>query len=535
MAVGASFKQGDYLEYTAEATEVSTFQGSANSSAADAAQFRLTLGAPVQIAGVAMFPVSVSGGTHLLGTIDLAPRWHYLGAAGGKLYGSVDGRTVQTVYSPDGALSGFFATRDPAQPATLAVKPFQGDYMSASGIAADSGSSSGGCQMVGDVQVCSDGTSESGVSEFYLDGIGPLGYARVGTSSSNAGGFFSTATVKYTLELTATSLALPAGLTLGRAPTEAAAMAHPRRNALATTHGNSIAVFGRSASGGGTAAEPSEIEFYDPHTAAWSVAGQSPAAMADYAVATIGDSSYFAGSGPFYAYDYSSASWSSPADSPVHSLAGGKSLCGTDADRVIPRSVGLSTWTAADGVERLVMVETEQLPILSFPAGGFGFSCDTETDIFVDVYTPATRSWAPLGTFPVDAAFGVDGLQVAGDRLVLTSGSNAAPIGIDLVLGTAGSDSLSAAPDGRLASAASVDVAGIGQLIGGDISDGAGNVRIDNRQVQAFDAQADTWSAGARLLLGREHAAAVVLGGRVYVLGGAHGGATTGRVESFAP
>jgi hypothetical protein len=528
-AVGVPLKQGDFLEYYARAEESSIVQGSGNSTKQDAAQFRLNLGAPVQRGGVTLFPITISGRTRLLDSIDVAPRWHYLGAAGGKLYGSIDGQSVETVYSPDGALAGFFAQRDPAQPATLTGSTFHGDYLDTSAIAAGNSQSAGGCQVIAGYQICSEDSSSASAYEYFKDGLGPLGFSLSRSSTSSGGGFTTSFTTRYQVELTGTSLAAT-GIEFGNVPHEISAMNHARQNALATVHDGRIFVFGRKAGGTGTATEPSEIEVYDPATQAWSVIGQTPAAMSDYVATVLGDQSYFVGSGPLYAYDHLGSSWSTPvAASPVQNLSDGKDICTAAGRPRVTRNLKLALWTGAGGEQRIVLAEAEQ-----FLVSGSG-TCKDETDFFLNVYTPAAKAWAPLGSFSLPRAFPLDGALISGDQLILSSGSNTAPITVDLVK-LEYDTSRSASPNGRSSSAASVERDGLVQYIGGAVRDSSGKYQEYSRQIEAYDFAADSWALGTQLLLGRERSAAVALGEKIYVLGGAvAGGSVTDRVEAYTP
>jgi hypothetical protein len=534
-AVGAAFKEGDFLEYYARAHESSIVQGSSGSTREDAVQFRLSLGAPVQANGLALFPITITGRTTLLDSIEVAPRWHYLGSAGGKLYGSVDGRNVEAVYSPDGALSGFFVQRDPAQPAALSTRNFTGDYLNASAIAAGNSQSSGGCQVIAGYQICSDDSASASAYEYFKDGVGPLGFGLSRSSSSNGGGFYTSFTTTYEVELTGTSLA-GAGVAFGTVPHEVAAMNHARQHALATVHDGRIFVFGRKAEGSGTEVEPSEIEVYDPATQAWNVIGQTPAAMNDYAATAIGDESYFVGSGPLYAYDHLRSSWSIPLqNSPVLNLSEGKDVVTVAGKPPVTRTLRLAIWTAPEGERRIVLIEVEQFLVLRTSSSGNKVGLP-ETDFFLNVYSPAAKAWAPLGGFSLDKAFPLDGAIVSDDQLILSSGSNAAPVTVDLTQLEYSTDSRTASPNGRSSSAASAAVEGVAQYIGGVVQDNNGHTEDYARQVEAYDSVTDTWTLGTRLLLGRTNSAAVVLDGKVYVLGGLlSDGAVSSRVEAYRP
>lgn len=532
-AIGATFKQGDFLEYYAKAYESSIAQGSSGSTKEDAVQFRISLGAPVQAGSVALFPLTITGRTKLLDSVDVAPRWRFLGSAGGKLYGSMDGQTLEPVYSPDGALSGFFVQRDPAQPAALTTRSFVGDYLKASAIAAGNSQSSGGCQVIAGYQICSDDSASASAYEYFQDGVGPLGFGLSRSSSSNGGGFYTSFTSRYEVELTGTSLAA-SGTTFGKVPQEIAALNHARQRALATVHNGRIFVFGRKAAGAGTEAEPSEIEFYDPTAQAWSVIGQTPATMTDYAVTTLGDRSYFVGSGPLYAYDHLSSSWSTLVQSsPVLNLSEGKAVVTVAGTPPVTRTLKLATWSAADGERRIVLIEAEQFLVSRTTSSG-GKTALPETDFYINVYSPAAKAWSPLGRFSLDSAFPLDGALIDDDQLILSSGSIAAPITVDLTRLEYDHDSRTASPNGRNFSAASVDMDGIAQYIGGLVRDSDGDYQHYARQIEAYDPATDTWTIGTQLLLGRESAAAVVLDGKVYVLGGIlPNGSISNRVEAY--
>jgi hypothetical protein len=202
--VNATFKEGDYLDFYARTESSSVVQGQSGSHTEDATRFRLTLGTPQRVAQTDLFPLSISGRTNV-GGFELAPRWKFIGSLGGKLLGSIDGQTVETIYSPDGTAAGFFATRETAIAAAIEETDFRGDYAEGRVVRMGNAQNSGGCQTIAGVRVCSDDSESISSYEFFKNGIGPFGFRLSRSSTSSGGGFYTSFSSRYAVELVQTS------------------------------------------------------------------------------------------------------------------------------------------------------------------------------------------------------------------------------------------------------------------------------------------------------------------------------------------
>ena len=511
-AISLSLHSGDYLEYYAYAYDAQYAQGSGGSAEEDAATFKLTLGDPVTVGGIRLYPISLSGRSKLLDQFDFAPRWRYLGAADGKLYGSQDGSTVETLYAPDGKFAGFFSERDASTAATLSSQNFDGDYTQGTALRYGTGNSSGGCQTIGGVTVCDEDSQNWSFGESFVDGVGPLGMSLSRQTSYSGGGFYSTYTTRYRVGLLRTSLNTGA-ITLKPGPHEAAPLPGSFAKPLATAHAGKLLVFGDAASASGA---NKRLQSYDPAANAWTDLGEVSASLPDYEVLTIGDTSYFVGAGPTYAYDHGSASWSTPATaSPVLDLSAGLNLVTVSGQPRVARTWKLATWNTASE-QRIVMVQGERYQVSN------GSVARQQTSVLVNVYSPANRSWEPLGTFELSGLYRIDGIAVSGDRLTIAAsgGPSYRPIVVDLAAGEYDADSLAVANGGRTFSATALATDDGLLCIGGSSRDGT-TTATSIRDTARYDAGTDSWSEGVELLRGRSTASAVLLDDRAYVIGGA--------------
>lgn len=510
-AIEAAFKEGDYLDFYVRTESTSIVQGSGSSSTEDAGSFRLTLGSPQQVGGIDLLPIEVAGRTRY-DHVEFAPRWKYLGSSGGKLLGSIDGQTVLTIYSPDGAAAeGFFVARDPAVPADVDAREFTGDYVKASAVGVGNAQNSGGCQTIAGIRICSDDSESASTYEYFKNGIGPVGFRLSRSSSSDGGGFYTSFSSRYSVELIRTSLTADA-ITFDPAPTQAAPMSIARAGALATVHGGKIYVFGRTPTTTG-ATDASAIEVYDPAVDAWTTIGYTPVNLGNYVVATVDDKSYFVGAGPLRVYDHLTSAWSTPNTSnPI--------VSGSPLSLDWKLDVWTTTGATLTGERRLALIQT--------------LWDQTKTSYTVKTYSPTTNAWIDIGTFALSGNVTMDTMNVLGHDAIVTLGQRN-PIRIDLAAKQYEQGELNAATTGRTTSAASAALDGKIHCFGGSGRNSSGNTVSYRRESDIFDVSANTWTATAKLFVGREDAAAVTLNGRIYVLGGrVRGSAATADVEVYS-
>lgn len=507
-AIAATFKEGDYLDFYARTESTSVVQGSGGSRTEDAARFRLTLGAPQRVGQTDLFPLTISGRTHV-GGLELAPRWKFIGATDGKLQGSLDGQTLQTIYAPDGAATGFFAERETAIAAAVDVTDFSGDYASGPVIRVGNAASSGGCQTIAGERVCSDDSESVSSYEFFKEGVGPFGFRLSRSSSSNGGGFFTSFSSRYVVELVETSLAVDQ-MAFDKAPVEGASMDLARENPLATVHGGKIYIFGRPGGAGVDVTGESWIAVYDPAANSWGSSGATPHDLGTYVVTTIGDRSYFVGDGATRVYDHVTTAWSTPnTNNPMQT--GGE------------RAWKLGAWTPAGGQPSLLLVQTI-------------YTSQSGTRFLIKTYSLATNSWTDVGEFTLTGRVLMDTLSVIGDIVTITSGRARSPIRIDLAALEYTDTDMEASPNDRTSSAASVELNGKVYCFGGRGVNSSGAAVSYRRESEYYDTVTDTWTVIPKLLVGREAATAVALDGKLYVIGGrTSNGEKSVRVDVYTP
>jgi hypothetical protein len=512
-AVNVPFEEGDYLEYSVRTESSSIVQGSGSEQDFDAGLLRVTLGAARRIGTVDLFPIVVSG-TTLVGGTEFSPRWKYLGASNGKLLGSIDGQSVQTLYSPTGAsMEGFFTTFDAGTTSDIKQATFAGDYIQTSALQAGVSKSSGGCQIVAGIRVCSDDAESISSGELFKDGIGPLGFRYSTSSTSNGGGFYTSFSTRYEVQLVRTSLDTSA-LTVQEAPGQAASMSVAHADVLATVHGGKIYVFGRSAS---PATTSTDIEVYDPATDRWTIVGTTATSLSGYVVATIDDISYFVGSGPLRAYNHVTSTWSTLTTvNPIGPRAHSGEL---DWKVDVKRNFA--------GQGQIYLAQTERYLLA---VNGVG---QRKTAITLKSYLPGENLWRPVGTYTA-SSFEMDTMNFVADALFLTGGRNVSPIRFDLLVLQATDQGL-ARPADRESSAAFARWNERIYCFGGSGKNSDFESVDYRRESEYFDTSSNSWTAIPKLLLGRAAAAAVVLNGKIYVIGGRIAGNTaTNRVEVYS-
>lgn len=510
-AVNVAFKEGDFLDFYARTESTSVVQGESGSHTEDATRFRLTLGRPQRVAETDLFPLSISGRTIVDG-LELAPRWKFIGSAGGKLLGSLDGQTVETIYSPDGAATGFFATRDIAIAAAIDETDFRGDYVRGHVVRMGNAKNSGGCQVIAGVRVCSDDSESVSSYEYFKNGLGPFGFSLSRSSSSNGGGFYTSFSSQYTVELVQTSLTADQ-ITFNSAPVEAAAMSLARENPLATVHAGKIYVFGRPGGAFTDLTGESAVEAYDPVANAWAHIGNTPYNLEGYVVTTIADKSYFVGNGATRVYDHATTTWSTPNTSnPVASSGSNGGMAWKLGAR--------AHWS---GQPSLLLVETI-------------WDAQSETRFLIKSYSPATNSWTTVGEFSLSGRRLMDTMSVIDDSVFITDGRSRSPLRIDLAALQYTATDMEPSPNNRTSSAASIDLSGKVYCFGGRGVNSSGNAVSYRRESEYYDTAADAWTVAPKLLVGRESATAVALDGKLYVLGGrTRNGQKSARVEMYAP
>lgn len=497
-----ALQQGTYWEFYWEA-ESTTSTASGTSYDNEAGRYTVTLGVPVGVAGTSLYPLVVTGKPGFSGT-DFAPRWTHVGYVNGALVGSTDGETLKTIVNADDAsmVGGGFIANFGSETIGLRSGTYSGSYNTLSAVVASHGSSKGGCESILGTTVCSDSKTTFSETEYYKDGIGPLGLHRAMSYSSTSGNFASDHLITQDVELIRTSLTPTDGSTIHQPPwNEVASLNTPRRQHCGAAYGGKIYIFG-GATANGTLTTSTEI--YDPTTDTWTPGAPLPVTMLDAVAKTVGNKVYLiptAGTA-IRIYDPDSNTW-----------ATGPAMGFNDP------SVDGDIWTDSGGTY-----------IVTATPNGY-----LSNKMQIYEYRPSDHSlWTGTALAPyTDHRWGA--VTVAGNNLYVIGGyrqnysSKVYGNTLRYDLGAATwAQSVGALNTPRYCAKA-VTLDGEVIVLGGE------DVVRELRDVEAYSETTRTWRVLPSMFNARSHFAAVVVNGKVYVVGGVSGGTTLGSVEVYTP
>lgn len=227
-----SLKEGDFWKFRWEWTKRSCAQGSGCSDDAESGEFQVTLGEPSTIDGKEMFEVLISG-THVAdsGSVDFAPAWNFLGSDGPRLLGHRASTSVTIFDATDGEWlgGGFFGRFDQvesnlARSSTVDTQEFASwpGVRTGPAISVVRSDSQSNCEIIEGRRICPNDSSFSiSETQYFRNGVGPLGYNFRSSASFSGGGFFSSSTSEENVALVASSLrgdVIEPTPTLGRPP-----------------------------------------------------------------------------------------------------------------------------------------------------------------------------------------------------------------------------------------------------------------------------------------------------------------------------
>ena len=500
--ITASFKQGTFWEFLWSIESTTSAMGSAPSYSTDSGRYIVTLGVPVTIQNVQVYPLSVTGSTGKAPT-DFKPRWTHIGVSNGMLVGSTDGINIASILdaSKSTMTGGGFITRFSAtETIKVSTGNFSGNYNQLSSINASHSSSDGGCETILGSTICSDSQTTFSETEYYKDGIGPLGLKRSMSYSSSGGGFYSDHSITHVVELIGTSLIPADGTTFKPPPwSEVAPLRTPRSGHIAAEYNNKIYLFG-----GGT----TSVEVYDPVSNTWA-AGATMPDSSSYAVAkTIGSKIYLmpTSANPVLIYDPGLNTWSRGAIET--SLSGDPSMGG-------------DVWTGGTPVDTYILTVTPNgynkgmLKIFAYRAGNntllYGNDLTSYTDHRWGAVTVVGNSLYLIGGYRQDLS------QKVFD--------NTLRYDISAKIWTQGVGKLNV----PRYEAKAVNFNGEAVVLGGE------TVVKELSDVEAYSETTKTWRKLSSMLKARSHFAAVVLNGKIYAIGGMSGGNKLNNVEVYSP
>lgn len=210
-------KQGDFWEFRWEYTDQSCAQGSGCSTGEESGSYRVSLGEPRTISDIEMFAVEVSGSRRADdGSVDLGTNWKFIGSSGTQIVAS-DGFSVVTIFDAlDGEWvgGGFFSRFSNSEThatslSTVQSQPFASwpGVQGGSLISVVRSDSETLCEIIEGRRICPRDESFSiSESQFYQNGVGPMGYSYRLSASFSGGGFFSSSSSEETVALVASSL-----------------------------------------------------------------------------------------------------------------------------------------------------------------------------------------------------------------------------------------------------------------------------------------------------------------------------------------
>jgi hypothetical protein len=482
LAVTAALGQGAYLQFLATTSATSAAVGS-NSTSDDYGLFTLTLGQPMQVAGVSGHAVTVSGKT-LVGGHQFRPAWTFIAQVGTRWVGSADGATLLTLFDPalPAGTTGFFLGATGARQLAAGTGRFDGAYNTYDGVTVADASSDGGCQWVASVEICSASSTTFSQREVLLDGIGPVGFLqRIGYIVG--GSAPQTVQRMLKLELVATSLAARNG-TLVQAPPwrQVAAMPVARFDARAAAVGSRIYLFG------GVSDDPAfdarRVDVFDLPSRSWLRAPDAPRSLSGWLPTVVGSQIALFGGTDGLLFDPGSGRWTATA----RLLASGS-------------ITGVGSRTQPDGSAEVMAIVDPGVSFLQATLAR---------------YRPGSNSWQTLGTFERGQRANYEAVLL-GDSFFLIGGfANGSYISAVSVVDVV---TRQVQRQRALLSDAVVQPA-VGTLGGQIVVAGGYNFGGTRRSVQTIDPATGRVSDGPALLGGLQGATAATANGALVLFGG---------------
>jgi hypothetical protein len=501
--LSASLQQGTYWEFFWTTESTNSAMGSGTTYSTESGRFTVTLGAPATIQSTQLYPLVITGQTGISGT-DFKPRWTHIGYSSGALIGSTNGSSLQTILDASKTSmtgGGFIALFDAAETIDINSGTFTGNYNSLNGIVVSHGTSKGGCESILGNTICSDSQTTFSETEYYKDGVGPIGLKRSMGYSSTGGGFYSDSLITNVVELIGTSLTPSDGSTIKQPPwNEIAPLNAPRKNHMAAVYNGKIYVFGGVTS---SSTFTTSVEIYNPNTNAWTAGASLPVTMMDAVAKTVGSKIYLIPTSgtPIRIYDPNLNSWST-----------GALMAFNDP------SVDGDVWSDATGTY-----------IVNVTPNSGSFS----NVLKVYAYRPSDNNSSFYGTDLTpytDHRWGA--VTIVGNNMYVIGGyRNSSVYGNTLRYDLSTDTWYQAVGALNVArySAKAVTFNGEAVVLGGE------DVVKELRDVEAYSETTKTWSKLPSMLKARSHFAAVVLNNKIYVIGGTSGGNTFGNVEEYTP
>jgi hypothetical protein len=211
-----ALKQGDFWEYKWDFYDHTWAQGSSGHTDTDAGTFRITLGPPKVINNITAYQVLLSGRSRAFNFHDgryerdfFSSKWKYLAMVNGQMLGSTDGATLDVIFdATDGkwAGGGFFVDFPNSKLITAKSGTISNNYISGAAIQTGQSISQTECQIILGIRICGDSSINYNEYEYFMGGIGPVGYYYFNQYSYSGGGFSSGGLLKDNVGLSVSSL-----------------------------------------------------------------------------------------------------------------------------------------------------------------------------------------------------------------------------------------------------------------------------------------------------------------------------------------
>jgi len=500
----ASLQRGSSWEFFWTIEQTTFAQPSTTTYNTNSGRFSITLGSPVTIQGTQAYPLVLTGSTGTAST-DFKPRWTHLAYANGVLLGSTNGSTLQTILDatkPSMTGGGFFVQFGSTESAGINSGTFTGNYNTLSSIVVSHSTSEGGCETILGTTICSDTQTTFSETEYYKDGIGPLGMKRSMSYTSSGGGFYTSTNITHVVELIGTSLTASDGSSIKQPPwNDVAPLITPRKHHMAAVYKGKIYVFGGVTSSG---TFTTSVEIYDPITNTWTAGTSMPETMMDAVAKTVGDKIYLIPTSgtPIRIYDPNSKSWST-----------GALMAFNDP------SVDGDVWSDSSGTYIVNVTpngaSTNMLKVYAYrPSDNslwYGNNLTPYTDHRWGAVTIVGNNLYVIGGYRQYLSSVVYGNTLRYDLATDKWYQNVGALNVERY------------------SAKAVTFNGEAVVLGGQ------DVVKELRDVEAYSETTKTWRKLPSMLKARVYFAAVVLNNKIYVIGGKSGGNTLGNVEVYTP
>ena len=517
-----SLAKDDFWEFYWFNDTSSFAQGSGTTSTTDFGIFRVTLGDPINVSGLTAYPITITGdaGQYL-------PRWTHVALdADGSLLGSTNGINFSIIYDvTTGEWNGGGFLHDFGNnQVSISASTLIGEYNNVSALKLGYASSSGGCELILGITICSDTSTTFSFNEYHKQGIGPVGFRQDTTLSSSGGGFFTSTTIKNTVELIETNKMATDNTVFNRPDwEEVAPLATERDNHGAAVINGKIYVVGGFDSNSNSL---SSMEIYDPVADQWTFGPSAPTTVTGPAHAISG-MLYVESINANQVHIYNPAGgWSTVTVSTTGGSFGSLGWSDTYTD---------TTFGFGDiilGVEGATPGNNVVIAGYDPPAGNewlFG----SNPLVIIEWLRPSVAivgdSMYVLGGFGRNTSCTFSSCDRGARDWVYEYDI------LNDMFSNIGAADMSTARDNLAAVAFNGNIIALG---GNPVScsfSGTCNINSPMRSAESYDPVANTWTDISSMLNPRQDFTAVVLNGDLYAIGGDNGSNETASVERYRP